>query len=341
MQALVTGGGGFLGLYIVEQLVARGDRVRVLCRGDYPRLDELGVERMTGDIRDPAGVAAACRGMDTVFHVAAISGIWGPWDHYYGINTVGTQNVIAGCQAHGVRKLIYTSSPSVIYGKSADGSVDHCHADESLSYPATYLCHYPKSKALAEQAVIRANGERGLATVSLRPHLIWGPRDNHLIPRLIQRAQSGRLRQVGAGTNLISMSYVENTAAAHLQAADGLALDTPAAGQAYFINEPEPVAMWPWINELLGLAGMPPVKKSISPRSAYVVGAVLEALYSMLPIPGEPPMTRFLALQLSTSHYYDAGKAQRDFGYRPIVPIHEAMRRIQPELERLAARCHQ
>ncbi len=330
-HALVTGGGGFLGLYIVEQLVARGDRVRVLCRGKYPRLDELGVEYIAGDVRGAAVVANACAGIDTVFHVAAVSGIWGAWDHYHSINTVGTENVLAACRAQHVARLVYTSSPSVIY----DGR-DHRNADESLPYPATYLCHYPHSKALAERAVLAANGTNGLATVALRPHLIWGPRDNHLIPRLVARAKTGKLRRVGEGDNLISMSYVENAAHAHLLAADRLYVDSPVAGQAYFINEPEPVNLWDWVNQLLALAGLPPVTKSISTRAAYAAAAVLEKMYSVLHLSGEPPMTRFLSQQLSGTHSYDTAKATRDFDYRPIVSVAEGLRRLEPELKRLA-----
>jgi nucleoside-diphosphate-sugar epimerase len=331
MHALVTGGGGFLGLYIVEQLVARGETVRVLCRGKYPRLDALGVECVTGDIRDPLAVAGACAGVDTVFHVAAVSGIWGPWGYYHGINTRGTAHVLAGCRQHRVQRLIYTSSPSVIY----DGR-DHFGADESLPYPTSYLCHYPHSKALAEQAVLKANGIDGLATTALRPHLIWGPRDNHLIPRLIARARSGRLRRVGAGGNLISMSYVENAAAAHVQAADRLEPGSRVAGEAYFINEPEPVLLWKWIDELLIRAGLPAVSKSVSLRFACTAGALLEALYMAGRVSAEPPMTRFLARQLGGAHYYSVAKAQRDFGYTGIVSVAEGMRRLEPELRALA-----
>lgn len=331
MKALVTGGGGFLGLYIVEQLCERGDEPRVFCRGHYPRLEELNVECVRGDVRDADAVAAACDGVDTVFHVAAVPGVWGPWDHYHSINTVGTENVIAGCLGSGVQKLVYTSSPSVIY----DGQ-EHRNADESLPWPDSYLCHYPHSKALAEQAVLAANGRNTLLTCALRPHLIWGPRDNHLIPRLIQRAKSGRLRRVGDGTNRVSMSYVENAAAAHLQAADAMSPDSPVGGQAYFINEPEPVELWPWIDELLGLGGLPPLRKSISARKAELIGGLLETIYRTLRIYAEPPMTRFVATQLSSSHYYDVSKAQRDFGYRSIVSVEEGMRRVQPLIERLA-----
>ena len=334
MRALVTGGGGFLGLYIVEQLVARGNTVRVLCRGNYPRLAELKVESIPGDIRDAAAVTAACQDIDTVFHTAAVSGIWGSWDHYHGINTVGTQNIVAACQSADVTRLVYTSSPSVIY----DGC-DHCGANESLPYPARYLCNYPATKALAEKAVLEANGRGKLVTCALRPHLIWGPRDNHLIPRLVERAKTGRLRRVGDGQNLISMSYVENAAAAHLQAADRLDPDHPdaaPAGQAYFINETEPVNLWGWINQLLTLAGMPPVHRGISRTNAARVGAVMEFFYQTLGWQTEPPMTRFLASQLGGSHYYDTSRAHTDFGYHAVVSVEEGLRKLRPELQRLA-----
>ena len=328
MNALITGGGGFLGLYITEQLLDRGERVRVFCRGDYSRLTKLGVEVVRGDVRDAGAVLSACEGIDTVFHTAAVPGVWGSWKMFHGINTQGTLNVIEACRENGVAKLVYTSSPSVVYdGKSHENA---CEAD--LTYPASHLCHYPHSKALAEQAVLAANGVEGLATCSLRPHLIWGPRDNHLIPRLIQRARSGRLRRVGNGGNLISMAYIENVAAAHLQAADALTLESPVAGQAYFINEPEPVNLWDWIDELIGLVGLPPVKKSISARSAWNIGTVLEILYKTLRLPGEPPMTRFVASQLSNSHCYNVSKAKRDFRYRPLVNYEDAMQRLAADL---------
>jgi 2-alkyl-3-oxoalkanoate reductase len=326
MHALVTGGGGFLGTYIVEQLIARGDDVRVFCRRHYPRLDELGADWFAGDVRDVAAVEKACDGIDAVFHTAAVPGIWGPWKLFYGVNTLGTLNVIEGCRRHGVPKLIFTSSPSVIY----DGK-PHENVDESYPYPdpKQFLCHYPHTKMLAEKAVLEANGE-GLATTALRPHLIWGPRDNHLIPRLIRRAESGRLRRVGDGTNLISMTYVENAAVAHLQAEIALGANSANAGKAYFINEPEPVNLWNWIDDLLRRAGLPPVKKRLSAAAAWRLGAVLETVYRCLFLPGEPPMTRFLASQLSSSHYYNIEAAKRDFGFSPVMSAEEGMRRLEP-----------
>lgn len=332
MNALVTGAGGFLGLYIVEQLVARGDRVRALCRGHYPELEKLGVEIVRVDIRDRERTIAACHDVEVVFHAAAKPGIWGAWKEYYGINVEGTHNVLQGCFAHEVPRLVFTGSPSATF----DGT-DQCGVDESVPYPKRWLCYYAHTKALSEQQVLAANGRSGLATCSLRPHLIWGPRDNHLVPRIVSRAKAGRLLRVGDGTNLIDTIYVENAVDAHLQAADALHLGSPVAGSAYFLSQDEPVSCWPWLDQLLALAGVPPVKRSISAGAAWKLGAVMEAVYGTFRIESEPRLTRFLAAQLSTSHYYDITRAKTDFGYRPRVSIEEGMRRMTDDLRRWAA----
>jgi nucleoside-diphosphate-sugar epimerase len=298
-----------------------------LSRRRYPALDALGVETVQANVRDRQALIAACREADVVFHVAGVAGIWGPWEHYYGINTLGTRHVIEGCLAHGVGRLVYTSSPSVTFA-----ATDQCGIDESAPYPSRWLCHYPHSKALAEQEVLAANGKNGLLTCALRPHLIWGPRDQHLIPRLLARAQSGRLRRVGDGENLIDMVYVENAAAAHLQAAAALQAGSPVAGQAYFISQGEPVNCWQWINQILALASLPPVTRGISTRAAWRVGALSEVVYRLLRLRGEPPMTRFLAAQLGMSHYFDISRARRDFGYTAAVSTVDGMRRLEQAL---------
>jgi nucleoside-diphosphate-sugar epimerase len=329
MKALVTGGGGFLGLYIVEQLLNRGDDVRVFCRGQYDSLDQLDVEVVRGDIRDADAVTKACADIESVFHVAAIPGIWGPWERYHSINTLGTDNVIQACRSQQVSRLIYTSSPSVVF----DGS-DHVDADESLNYPDHWLCHYPHSKALAEQAVLQASSQH-LKTVSLRPHLIWGPRDNHLIPRLIQRALSGRLRKVGDGTNVVSVSYVENVAHAHLLAEHALRESDTAAGSPYFINEPEAVNLWNWIDDVLQLAGIAPVNRSVSLQTAWLAGAAMEIVWKLLRLKSEPLMTRFVASQLAGSHSYSIHAAETDFGYKPLFTMQEGLKRLADDIDRM------
>jgi len=323
LYALVTGAGGFLGRQIVEQLVAAGERVRALVRRPCPELDAQSVETAIGDVRDPAAVSDACRGVDAVFHVAGVAGIWGSWDHYYGTNTLGTRNVVAGCLEHGVGRLVYTSSPSVTF----DGG-DQCGVDESAPYASRWLCHYSHSKALAEQHVLESNGRDGLLTCALRPHLIWGPGDHHLIPRLVDRARRGHLRRVGDGTNLIDMIHVENAALAHLQAAAALMPGAPACGRAYFISQGEPVNCWEWIDQVLALAGVAPVTKSLSFGTAWRVGATLETAWRVLRLRGEPPMTRFLAAQLAKSHYFDLSRARADLGYQVRVSTDEGMQQL-------------
>ena len=324
MKALVTGAGGFLGHCLVEHLVRRGDRVRTLSRGDYPELAALGVEIVRADVRDRQAVAAACRDMDVVFHAAGVAGIGLRWRDFYPVNTLGTSYVIEGCRAAGVGRLVFTGSPSVTF----DGR-DQCGVDESTPYPKRWLCHYQQTKALAEQEVLAANDPGRLLTCSLRPHLIWGPGDRHLIPRLLDRARRGRLRRVGDGTNRIDTIYVDNAAAAHLQAADALVSDAPPAGRAYFLSQGEPVNCWQWIDEILGMAGLAPIRRSISLAAAWRIGRLLELVYGSLRLSGEPPMTRFLAAQLATSHYFDIGRASRDFGYRPQISLAEGMVRLR------------
>ena len=322
MKALVTGGGGFLGRHIVTRLLARGDTVRVLGRRRYPDLEKMGMETVCADIQDRAAVERACLGMDAVFHVAALAGYWGSWPSYYGPNVVGTENVLNGCWKAGVRKLIYTSTPSVV---SAPGNLEH--ADERVPYPARYECPYPATKAKAEQLVFQANGKDGLLTASLRPHLIYGPGDPHLFPRIIDRARKGLLVQVGDGTNRVDVTYVENAADAHLLAADRLGDGSPVNGQAYFISQGSPVALWPWINLILGRLGIPGVHRNISHGFARTVGATMEMAYTVLPLRGEPRMTRFLADQLATSHYFDISKARKDLGYEPRISTEEGLER--------------
>jgi len=325
MNVLVTGGGGFLGRYLVERLVARGDRVRSFGRQAYPELEAIGVEVIRGNLQDENAVRAACCGMETVFHVAALPGIQCQWKPFYETNTLGTISVINGCLQHGVKYLVYTGSPSCIFAGKPQENID-----ESVPYPTRWLAHYPHSKALAEQAVLQANSPK-LLTCSLRPRLIWGPRDQHLIPRLLDRAKRGRLIQVGRGDNLIDQIYVENAATAHVQAADALAQHGRNAGKAYFISQGKPVNCWNWINEILTLAGLEPIKRKIPFRLAWVMGAAFEAGYRSLNLTGEPPMTRFLATQLAQSHYYDISAARRDFGYEPNITMEEGMEKVSRE----------
>jgi nucleoside-diphosphate-sugar epimerase len=319
MKALVTGGGGFLGQAIVRGLRKRGAEVRSFSRSPHASLDELGVEQLQGDVADLASVSSAVQGCDVVFHVAAKPGIWGDYEEYRRTNVTGTQNVIAACRAHGVRRLVYTSSPSVVFGgRDMEG------VDESVPYPASFEAHYPKTKALAEQLVRVANDAQ-LATVSLRPHLIWGPGDNHLLPRLVARARAGQLARIGSRPNLIDTVHVENAADAHLLAADRLSPGSPIAGKVYFISQGEPVPMWEMVNRLLLAAGAPPVTRTVPVWLALALAWVFETAHRVSGNEREPRLTRFVVHELSTAHWFDISAARRDLGYSPAISIAEGV----------------
>jgi nucleoside-diphosphate-sugar epimerase len=323
MKALVTGGGGFLGKAIVRALAARGDEAVSFSRGKHPSLAALGVEERLGDIASLEALTRASRDCDVVFHVAAKAGIWGSFEEYRLANLLGTQNVIAACQINSIARLIYTSSPSVVF----DGS-DIEGGNESLPYPSHFQAHYPHTKALAEQAVLCANSPT-LATIALRPHLIWGPGDNHLAPRLIARARAGKLRRIGGRPCLVDTVYLDNAAEAHLNASDRLAPGSLPAGKAYFISNGEPRPLWEMVNGILTAAGLPPENRMIPATFAYVAGAICEQLWSTLHLSGEPPMTRFAAKELATAHWFDISAAKNDLGYRPRVTIDQGLRRLQ------------
>ncbi len=328
MKALVTGGGGFLGLAIVRGLRKRGADVRSFSRNAHDSLDALGVEQRKGDLADAAAVSSAVQDCDVVFHVAAKPGIWGGYEEYHRPNVIGTRNVIAACRGQGVRRLVYTSSPSVVFdGRDMQG------VDESAPYPASYAAHYPRTKAMAEQ-LVRAANDAQLATVSLRPHLIWGPGDNHLLPRLVARARAGQLARIGSRPNLIDTIHVDNAADAHLLAADRLSPGSPIAGKVYFISQGEPVPMWEMVNRLLLAAGAPPVSRAIPVWLALALAWGFETAARVARSAREPRLTRFVVHELSTAHWFDISAARRDLGYAPAFSIAQGLERLRNELNK-------
>ena len=325
-RVLVTGGGGFLGRAISARLIERGDTVRSLCRGDYPQLAAMGVETIRGDIADRETVLAACAGVELVFHTAAKPPPWGKYRDYYRTNVNGTRNIIDACLRNHIRRLIYTSTPSVVF----DGS-DLAGVDESVPYPSRFNAFYPETKARAEKLVLKATG-RDLGTVVLRPHQIWGPGDPHFVPRLI--ARSNKLKRIGSGENLVDTTYIDNAVDAHILAADALDKKPEISGNIYFISQGDPIPAWDMIDSILAAAGLPPVKGTISYKTAWTVGAVLEFFYRTFRIPGEPAMTRFLADAVAKTHWFDISAARKDLGYQPRVSTREGLERLKNWLQK-------
>jgi 2-alkyl-3-oxoalkanoate reductase len=323
VKLLVTGGGGFLGTSICSSLVERGDTVTSFQRSFHPALEAMGVRQVLGDLADAEAVMAACAGQEAVLHNAAKAGAWGSYQSYHDANVRGTENVIAACRAHGIQRLVYTSTPSVTHSGRTPVQGGN---EADTPYGAHFKAPYPATKLIAEKSVLAANSAV-LATVALRPRLIWGPGDTQLLPRLVERARAGRLRFIDGGHNKMDTTYIDNAAHAHVAALDHLRPGAACAGKPYFISNGEPLAVSEIVNGLLRAAGEPAVDKSIPYPLAYGAGAVLELVWRAFALNGEPPMTRFLAEQLSTPHWYDISAAARDFGYRPQVGIAEGLER--------------
>lgn len=324
---LITGASGFIGGKLAERLLRHGRRVCCYSRRPIPALAGLGANVILGELDDTATLARACAGAGTVFHVAGRVGVWGPAAEFIKVNVDGTRSVIAACKSAGVPRLVHTSSPSVVFNGGHLAGVDE---SEPLCTEAP--CAYPTSKAAAERAVAGANSD-SLRTVSLRPHLVWGPGDRNVVPRCLALAKAGRLRVVGTGNNRVDLTHIENVVDAHLLAETALAQpDSPAAGRAYFITNEDPVLLWDFINELCEAAGIPPVRKRISLGAAYAIGAVLEFAWTLLRRKNDPPMTRFVAKELATDHFFSIGAARRDLGYQPRVSMAEGIRELAPLL---------
>ncbi len=330
-RVLVTGAGGFVAGGIVTSLIERGVVVHTLQRGFYPHLEALerqGKLRIfKGRLEDRELVLRASEGVTTIFHVAAKAGVWGSFTDYYRSNVLGTEHVLAAARTQGVRKLVFTSTPSVVHGGHDIEGID-----ERAAYAVRYRTAYPKTKAIAEKMVLAENGLR-FSTVALRPHLVWGPGDPHLVPRIIERARRGRLVLVGGGIAKVDATYIDSAVHAHLCAWERLEPGAACAGRAYFIAQGEPMPMRDLINGILDAAKLPSVRRAVDARFAWAVGALFELAYHSLGRTEEPPMTRFVAEQLATAHWFDLSAARRDLGYEAPVSTSEGLRRLSVFLQ--------
>lgn len=325
MRILVTGGGGFLGTAIIKELLKNPTyMVTNFSRHSYAHLEDLGVPTLKGDLRKVEDVNRVLdQGFDAIFHVAALAGVWGKYEDYYEINYLGTKHLLEGAIKRGIQRFVYTSTPSVVFNKD-----DLLGVNEDQPYATEFLTPYAETKTMAEKLVLEANDSKIFLTCAIRPHLIWGPGDPHIFPRVIQKGKEGKLKVVGDGENLVDIIFVENAAFAHVLAFEHLKPSSPVCGQAYFVGQERPVRLWDFINQVLREAKVEPVSDYISVDSAYRVGWILEKAFKLMGIKKpEPPMTRFVALNLGKSHYFSHEKARRHFGYHPRVTIEEGLKR--------------
>lgn len=325
MEVLVTGGTGFLGQHLARALLAKGHSVHILGRNFAkagPReLIAGGAIPITADLRDRAAVDAACAGIEVVFHTGALSAPWGKLVDFHDINVGGTEAVLAGCLAHGAKRLIYVSSPSVVF----DGR-DQRLVLEDVPYPHRFTSTYSLTKKLGEDRV-NAAAAAGFQTVILRPKAIFGPGDQALLPRLIAAARQNRLPQIGDGNNLVDLTYVENVVQALM-----LALDAPAAiGNTYTITNDEHVPLWDIVRRVLSRLNLSTKLRRV-PLSVALAAASLMELRAAL-TGQEPLLTRYTAAILARTQTYDISAAKRDLGYAPCVSIADGTERTLEALE--------
>lgn len=328
MRILVTGGNGFLGRAIVRRLVKLGHSVTTLARHSHPELSSLGVEQVLGSISDPKFANLALQDQDAVIHTAAKAGVWGNKNEYEETNVKGTRVILQAAIDHKVTRFVYTSSPSVVF----DGHDAPNLSEEQAKYPATYLTDYSRTKAIAEREVLEANG-KGISTVALRPHLIWGPGDPHLLPRLWGRAIAGKLRLIGPGTNRIDTTHVENAALAHVLAVEQLGPGSTCAGKAYFVTNGEPLAIKDLFSRFLEAAGIDPKIPSVSPRVARVVAYVSERWARLTGQKSEPLLTRFVVDQLASEHWFCLDRIRKDLGYEPVINTEKGLQGLTQWLQ--------
>lgn len=332
-RVFVTGAGGFLAKALCKHLRSINIEVVGFARGNYPELTKMGINVFRGDIADKTALLDAMKGCDLVFHVASKAGVWGNKKSYFLPNVTGTENIISACQELNITHLVYTSTPSVTFT-----GIDEDNIDESQPYASKFLNFYGLSKAIAEQKVLQANGSKlnnseSFKTVALRPHLIWGPGDPHLVPRVLQRAKTGRLKLIGDKDKLVDTIYIDNAVYAHLLAAVELNnLTSVCAGKAYFLSNDQPILMADMLNKILACKEIKPVNKRIPASVAYAIGSVLEWIYLGLRKQDEPIMTRFVARQLSTSHYFNIGAAKEELNYEALISIDEGMTKLKASL---------
>jgi nucleoside-diphosphate-sugar epimerase len=316
MRVLVTGAGSMLLGGVARALSSRGDEVICLQRREIIFESSLNIKVIQGDIRDADAVMNAAAGCDAIVHGAAMVGVVGKWNDFRDINVDGTRHVIHAAQAHNIQRLVYVSTPSVAHvGSSLVG----CGATPAVLSHGRAL--YAQSKALAEIEALAANSDE-LGVVALRPHLVWGPGDTQLVGRIIERATTGKLAMVGNGAALIDSTYIDNAISAHVAALDAVSPKSICAGKAYVISNGEPRPVAELLQGICMAAGVPFSPKKVPYRLALAAGTLLEQLWPLLRRT-EPPLTRFVAEQLGTAHWFDSRPARHDLAWSPLVSIDE------------------
>lgn len=328
MKVLVTGAGSLLLGGIAQQLAERGDHVVCLQRRVKERTHQ-NITMFAGDIRDRGSVTEAANGCDAIIHGAARVGVMGSWEEFHSTNVDGTSNIVSAAGEHRIARLVYVSTPSVAHvGDAIEGDI---------ATPATTgrkRAYYAESKAQAEILALQASGA-DLGVVAIRPHLVWGPGDTQLVGRIVERARQGRLMMVGTGNALVDSTFIENAISAHMAALDAVTPGSPCAGKAYVISNGEPRTVNELMSRICEAAGVEFSPKHVPALIARNLGSLVERVWPLFR-KDEPPITRFVAEQLGTAHWFDQRPVQNDLNWKPTVSLDEGFVRLAHWFEQTA-----
>ena len=321
MKVLVTGTGSLLLGGIASELVRRGDDVVCVQRRSTTFDGYQNARQVLADIRDADAIAQAAHGCDAVIHGAARVGVVGSQKEFYDTNVTGTINILHAAEKHDISRLVLVSTPSVAH--TGDSLIGAPAGDAEIGRTHSY---YAESKAIAERAVLNARNNH-LAVVAIRPHLVWGPGDTQLVGRIVERAASGRLAVIGTGNALVDSTYIDNAISVHIAALDALHVGSASDGKAYVVSNGEPRSVNELMRSMCAAADIPFEPRHLSLAFGIRLGSLIERLWPLFRS-SEPPITRFIAEQLGTAHWFDQRAVQEDLGWTPHVSLDEGFQRL-------------
>lgn len=316
MKVLITGARSLLLGNVAQLLHERGDEVVCMQRSRASFAGSSDVQQVLADIRDAEAVRHASRGCDAIIHGAARVGIVGTEADFREVNIDGTANVLLAADVNNVHRFVHVSTPSVAH---SGASIIGGSAEPAVTGRKGSL--YAETKAVAEQMALAANSSH-MASVAIRPHLVWGPGDTQLVGRIVERAQQGRLVMVGSGSALVDATYIDNAVTSLVAAVDAAQPGALCAGNAYVIANGEPRTVHELMRGICSAAGAPYSPRHIPASLALKIGSAMEWLWPRVRS-DEPPLTRFVAEQLGTAHWFDPRPAREELRWSPHVTIDE------------------
>jgi nucleoside-diphosphate-sugar epimerase len=307
VEVFVTGGSGFVGQHVLRGFTAAGHRVRALSRSPQAArtVEACGAQPVSGELLDAAALETGMAGCDLVVHAAAHTAQWGPEQRFVEVNVTGTERVLAAAARAAVPRLVHVSTEAVL----ADGGPLR-NVDETWPMPSHQVGAYARTKAEAERRVLAANGPR-LATVVVRPRMIWGPGDTTVRQALVDAIRAGRFAWVDGGRYQTSTCHVTNVCEGIM-----LAAVRGGGGEVYFLTDGEPIEVRTFFTELAATAGLEPGDRSLPRWVVRAAAGLAETAWRFLPLSGQPPVTRAAVALTGQEMTVKDAKARHELGYQ-------------------------